>query len=185
MAPPAPTDCKADKPDCCEIHKNAHDNYEEMTVTEILNGKGKYFPGLLPMISAYLDTVGVDGDTRDTVNKYMCFINCRASGELMTTATWMRKFVTEHPEYKQDSVVTPGIAYDLVQECHLISEGKKRCADLLGDHFDDQMPMPSKAEVYGKDLEGKGLGKHDRDQVADLISRYAERSDIANKKRRL
>ena len=35
----------------------------------------------------------------------------------MTTAAWLRDFVTSHPDYKQDSVVTDEIAYDLVTAC--------------------------------------------------------------------
>ena len=30
----------------------------------------------------------------------------RASGELLTTAAWLRQFVQTHPLYKQDSVVS-------------------------------------------------------------------------------
>ena len=31
----------------------------------------------------------------------------------MTTATWIRDFVRSHPEYKGDSVITPGINFDV------------------------------------------------------------------------
>ena len=42
---------------------------------------------------------------------------CGVSGELKTTARWIRDVVTAHPEYKQDSVVSEGIAYDLLVRC--------------------------------------------------------------------
>lgn len=35
----------------------------------------------------------------------------------MTTATWLRRFVTSHPGYRMDSVVTGEIAFDLVVAC--------------------------------------------------------------------
>lgn len=44
----------------------------------------------------------------------------RAAGEVMTTAAWLRNFVTSHPDYKKDSRVTDEIAYDLVMACQEI-----------------------------------------------------------------
>ena len=38
----------------------------------------------------------------------------------MTTAAWLRHFVTRHPDYKQDSLVTKEIAYDMVVACQEI-----------------------------------------------------------------
>ena len=38
----------------------------------------------------------------------------------MTTAAWLRHFVTTHPGYQKDSVVTDEIAYDLVVACQEI-----------------------------------------------------------------
>lgn len=52
----------------------------------------------------------------------MILICKRASGELKTTATWMREFVQNHPDYKQDSVVSEVIAHDLVMEMRAIGE---------------------------------------------------------------
>lgn len=42
----------------------------------------------------------VDADTHCTIQQYLKFISRRASGEILTTASWIRKFVTEHPDYK-------------------------------------------------------------------------------------
>lgn len=58
----------------------------------------------------------------------MILICKRASGELKTTATWMREFVQNHPEYKQDSVVSEIIAHDLVMELRAIGEVRSRAA---------------------------------------------------------
>ena len=125
---------------------------EQMTVIEILCGKGKYFPGLMPIITAYLDTIDLAADERKTVDNYMQFIQARATGELMTTAAWMRKFVNNHNEYKGDSVVSSGIAYDLLKEIHLISEGAKSCPELLGEN---KIEQPSNRKLYNTALQGK------------------------------
>jgi glutamate--cysteine ligase catalytic subunit len=85
-------------------------SYEEMTMAQIMCGKGDYFPGLIPLIHAYLDYIGCDAVTRQRLNTYMHFIEQRAIGELVTPATWMRNFVRNHPAYKNDSVVTDEIA---------------------------------------------------------------------------
>jgi glutamate--cysteine ligase catalytic subunit len=61
--------------------------------------------------------------------------NCKTSfilGKLMTFANWQRHFVTSHPEYKQNSIVTEKIQYDLLNKCDLITRGKTRCPELHG-----------------------------------------------------
>ena len=51
----------------------------------------------------------------------------------MTTAKWMRKFVTSHPLYQNDSVVSDNIAYDLMVACSDISNGKTEVTELFGN----------------------------------------------------
>lgn len=89
---------------------NEENAYSEMTMAEIMNGKGDYFPGLIPLVNAYLDYIGCDKITRERLTTYLDFIEKRAVGELVTPATWMRNFVRSHPAYKGDSVVTDDIA---------------------------------------------------------------------------
>lgn len=36
-------------------------------------------------------------------------------GELVTPAAWMRNFITSHPKYAKDSLVTDEINYDLTR----------------------------------------------------------------------
>jgi len=69
------------------------------------------------------------------VNSYMEFIIARATGELPTIASWMRSFVTNHKDYKHDSVVSEKIASDLVHHCDKITRGEVHDKDLLGNHF--------------------------------------------------
>jgi len=49
----------------------------------------------------------------------------------MTPAAWMRKFVLQHPKYRQDSIVTDEINYDLMWRIKLISSGEIKCPELL------------------------------------------------------
>ncbi|CAM9623354.1 unnamed protein product [Ectocarpus fasciculatus] len=113
----------------CDVHAQGH---EEMTIEEIMLGKGDYYPGLVPLVYAYLGHIGCDAATMDTVDQYMILICKRASGELKTAASWIREFVHEHPAYKQDSVVSEEIAHDLVMELRAIGEGEKHAPSLLG-----------------------------------------------------
>lgn len=46
------------------------------------------------------------------------------SGELFTTARWIRNFVQNHPDYKQDSVVSESINFDLICRCDDITQGR-------------------------------------------------------------
>jgi glutamate--cysteine ligase catalytic subunit len=90
------------------------------------------FPGLIPLINTYLSGMDVDADTHCTIQQYLKFIQRRASGEILTTASWLRKFVTEHPAYKFDSQVTEEINYDLLKTISAIQGGELACPELLG-----------------------------------------------------
>ena len=50
----------------------------------------------------------------------------------MTTAMWIRHFLTSHPLYKQDSVVTEEMTFDLIKRMQDISEGVAPCPELTG-----------------------------------------------------
>ena len=133
---------RAQKRDACLYEKfyfrrNIHDNNNdsepemiEMSVNEIVTGSER-FPGFVHLIKDYLSNIDVDVDTQCTIKQYLSFIEARASGKLMTTAAWMRKFVTTHPDYKEDSRVTDEINYDLMWRLHLIASGQIKSPDLL------------------------------------------------------
>ena len=74
--------------------KFSNNNYFEKTV------QPDTFPGLVPLIHSYLESMDVDADTHCTIQQYLRLIQKRASGELLTTASWMRQQVLNHPEYK-------------------------------------------------------------------------------------
>lgn len=53
----------------------------------------------------------------------------------MTVARWMREFIANHPDYKQDSVITDEINYSLVLKCNQIANELCECPELLGSGF--------------------------------------------------
>ncbi|CAG4963101.1 unnamed protein product [Parnassius apollo] len=118
--------------DVATLATDLQDNYIEMTVDEIVNGKDGVFPGLIPLIESYLSGMDVDADTHCSVQQYLKLIQRRASNEISTMATWMRDFVTSHPQYKKDSIVTEKINYDLLKTAHGIQTGKIPAPTLLG-----------------------------------------------------
>ncbi|XP_069582888.1 glutamate--cysteine ligase catalytic subunit isoform X1 [Ranitomeya imitator] len=108
------------------------EEYTLMSIDTIINGKEGVFPGLLPILNSYLENMEVDVDTRCTILNYLKLIKKRASGELMTVARWMREFVSNHPDYKQDSAISDQINYDLLAKCNQIANDQAGCPELLG-----------------------------------------------------
>ncbi|KAM4679809.1 glutamate--cysteine ligase catalytic subunit isoform 1-T1 [Amazona ochrocephala] len=111
------------------------EEYTLMSIDTIINGKEGVFPGLIPILNSYLENMEVDVDTRCTILNYLKLIKKRASGELMTVARWMREFITQHPDYKQDSVITDEMNYSLIWKCNQIAQGQAECPELLGLGF--------------------------------------------------
>jgi len=112
-------------------HGSVDDEYEEMSMNEIMNGKGNAFPGLLSLVYAFLDTLDVAEDQRQKIAKYLDLIRRRSNGSLQTPATWIRNFVRSHPAYKFDSVVNEEINYDLMIAVDEIERGVRKAEELL------------------------------------------------------
>ena len=49
-------------------------SYKEMTMAGIIMGKEDYFPGLIPLMLAYLDSIQCDSFTMARVTQYLDFI---------------------------------------------------------------------------------------------------------------
>ncbi len=103
-----------------------------MTINEIFNGRQGGFPGLMNLLHLYLDTAPIQAAERTSLNRYLSIISKRASGELDTTATYIRNFVRQHPAYKHNSVVPPQINFDLLNHLAAIMAGKESAPRLLG-----------------------------------------------------
>ena len=102
------------------------DEYTLMTVDEIINGQADGFPGLIPLVESYLNSVNVDVETRCELARYLDVIRKRASGRLWTGARWIRHFVRTHPDYRMDSVVGEEICYDLVKAVEEVTKREGR-----------------------------------------------------------
>ncbi|PYH32852.1 glutamate--cysteine ligase [Aspergillus neoniger CBS 115656] len=101
--------------------------YDLMTISDIINGSPDgSFPGLIPLVESYLNSVNVDVETRCSLTSYLDLIRKRANGTLWTGAKWIREFVASHPGYKHDSAVSEEICYDLVKAVDemTVKEGK-------------------------------------------------------------
>lgn len=131
---------KAQKRDAClkekfwfkkNITDKDCDEWEEMTIDEIINGKGQCL-GLIGLMNRFLASMEIDAETHCTIQQYLKLIQKRSSGQLLTTASWIRKEVLTHPDYKKDSVVSEKINFDLLKKAKLIQEGLQPCNELLG-----------------------------------------------------
>ncbi|KAL8947953.1 MAG: hypothetical protein Q9222_005812 [Ikaeria aurantiellina] len=108
------------------------DEYSLMTIDEIINGQSSnatsstVFPGLIPLVESYLNSMNVDVQTRCDLARYLDLIRKRASGQVWTAAKWIRHFVRGHGEYKGDSVVSERVTYDLVKTVEQITQCEGR-----------------------------------------------------------
>lgn len=97
--------------------------YALMSISDIINGSADgTFPGLIPLVESYLNSVNVDVETRCSLARYLEFIRKRADGTLWTGAKWIRDFVANHPNYQGDSVVSEGVTYDLIKAVQTMAE---------------------------------------------------------------
>lgn len=133
------------------------DEYRLMSVNEIINGTAATrgtddedfdnddFPGLIPLVESYLDSVNMDVVTRCELATYLDLIRKRASGELWTAAKWIREFVAGHPSYKFDSEVSEDINKDLIGA--VLDIGEKECG---GKGFKGLDHIPDFENLLGK-----------------------------------
>jgi glutamate--cysteine ligase catalytic subunit len=101
-------------PEGADLFDTVEEEYEKMTIKEIMNGKGM-MPGICTIIDEYLDMEEIAESTRNVLKAHVDLVRQRSTGERKTGATWIREFVMKHPLYKQDSVVSSEINYDLCQ----------------------------------------------------------------------
>jgi glutamate--cysteine ligase catalytic subunit len=108
---------------------SVEDEYEQMTINEVINGQQATeggFPGLIPLVESYLNSMNVDVETRCDIATYLDLIRKRANGTYWTAAKWIRSFVASHPQYRKDSVVGDDITYDLIKAAEQITKEEGR-----------------------------------------------------------
>lgn len=106
--------------------------WSQLTIDEIINGNNQ-FVGIAPLVKKYLATeeeFTKDPEQTEKLKLYIKLIEKRASGEIPTLATYIRKFVTSHPNYKQDSIVGHDISYDLLSKLRDVGNVKDKDAIL-------------------------------------------------------
>lgn len=164
------------------INDETGDEFDEMTLDEVINGNGDNFPGLMGVVNAYLNSLNVDVCTKCDLRKYLDLIKYRAKGmslhaymlfillqmlietnlgDLVTPATWIRRFITSHPTYKKDSIVNDEINYDLVKavdEMYVDSDFHAQCAirEMDADLMFSERGVRSAPELLGKNYVGSG-----------------------------
>lgn len=105
-----------------EKREEAEDDDDEfffLTINEIINGSStKEFPGLIPLIQAYLsvNTQTYPAPAIARISEYLSFISKRASGQIPTTARSIRNFVQGHEGYHRDSRVSGEVLWGLLRD---------------------------------------------------------------------
>jgi glutamate--cysteine ligase catalytic subunit len=102
------------------------------SVDELINGKEGKIEGLLPIIYLYLDAVEIHD--KEKLRTYLTLVSNRASGKVQTTAAFLRSIVTNHADYRQDSVVSEQIAFDLIHVTDCIGKGEVQPAQLFNQN---------------------------------------------------
>ena len=98
--------------------RNLGGEVKRVSIDVIVNG-GLEYEGIVPLMRAYLDASEGQFESKETKQHLLDsleFVSKRAKGEIPTNARWMRRYVMEHPEYKQDSVVSKEIVLGLLNE---------------------------------------------------------------------
>ncbi|KAI5185952.1 glutamate--cysteine ligase catalytic subunit [Nematocida homosporus] len=96
------------------------------TIKDIFLGNGEYL-GILEAIEKYL--AEYSEQDRQQVAPYLKFIRERVSGQKLSVATYIRRYLTSHPLYTGNSQVSQELSDELVQ--HIIQISQKNSPDYL------------------------------------------------------
>lgn len=100
------------------IKKPTSIEYCELSVKEIFMGKDGVFFGLIPIVNAYFnlpDTkIELSNEVQTKLSDYIETVQKKATGQIPTTASRIRDFIRQHPQYRFDSVVSKEINYDFL-----------------------------------------------------------------------
>ncbi|GAA5976095.1 hypothetical protein JCM11641_003280 [Rhodosporidiobolus odoratus] len=116
------------------------EEYEEFTLNEIFNGRpapegGVAFPGLVGVVDRYLDGLEAEGKVsrkvREGLERALELVRRRADGTLLSTASYIRQYISRHPLYKHDSLVSTELNYELIQHLDQIERGEVEAPELL------------------------------------------------------
>lgn len=88
------------------------------TVQEIFMGDSEYI-GILGAVEKYLNEY--EQSQTEAVAPYLQFIKERVTGKKTSLSTFIRKFVSNHAEYKGDSVISQAVSNSLIEKILSIS----------------------------------------------------------------
>ena len=108
-------------------------NLIEVTLNELMNGNEKIL-GVIPAIREYLERLGCNPSLLQEIMVYIHHIGKKAAGAVPTTASWIRSFVKNHPDYQHDGKVPDSVASELVKLADDIGMGKVQDSKLLGGY---------------------------------------------------
>lgn len=112
--------------DLTGCNSTSESNIAQFTTDEIMNGhqddsddaSGKTLRGIIPLIRDFVSNDSrFDDSTRSDLYRYLDFVADRAAGKQDTNARWIRRLVSDHPDYRHDSVVPESVVYDIIARC--------------------------------------------------------------------
>lgn len=62
----------------------------------------------------------------------MTFVERRAKGELWTGAKYVREFIKKSDKYKNDSVISDELNYELINHLEMIQNGEIKPKEMFG-----------------------------------------------------
>ncbi|KAI5964746.1 GSH1 [Candida pseudojiufengensis] len=113
-----------------DIDDNGND--QRYTINEIINGNLK-FPGFIKIIIKLIALELVPQNCAHCPNNeiaiqliriknYLLFVSKRASGEIPTTANWIRNSILNDPNYKKDSKVNEILNFNLIEKINKLTQ---------------------------------------------------------------
>lgn len=116
-----------------ENYLNKEFNSTKLSINEIINGTDS-FPGLIKLVQDHLlKFYNLELSPNGQYSRlyyYFQLISKRASGEIPTTAKYIRNFIINHQDYEQDSKVSELINYDLLKKFKNITNHETK-SDLI------------------------------------------------------
>eukprot|EP01066_Platyproteum_vivax_P015305 Platyproteum_vivax@DN6781_c0_g1_i1.p1 len=114
------------------LDKDGNPEITEQSAHEIL---ARVFDRLKIYIQKQVDLQNCAAGTQDTLLKYIEFLTDRATGKLLTNATFLRQWLSKHKDYKFDSVVPSSAAYDMCVMLDCFGKGTCSIKSLHGEYI--------------------------------------------------
>ncbi|ETB60260.1 hypothetical protein YYC_02578 [Plasmodium yoelii 17X] len=118
-------------------YDTSNNEIEEKSIYDIFFNKNN---GILYLCSLYIEEQFEQGlislSAKNKINEYIQFVKLRCKGEIHTGASFLRKFILNHPAYEQNSYINNQINYDLCKLISDIGKGEISPHELLGGFVD-------------------------------------------------